>query len=39
MIDYIQSLMLGVEIVFISAYAIYWGKYFEDSYLQTAYHK
>ena len=39
MIDYIQSLMLGDEIVFISAYAIYWGKYSEDSYLQTAYHK
>lgn len=39
MIDYIQSLMLGDEIVSISAYAIYWGKYSEDSYLQTAYHK
>ncbi|HFI0687337.1 TPA: DUF1697 domain-containing protein [Streptococcus suis] len=39
MVDYIQSLHLGDEVLHFSDYAIYWGKYTENSYLQTAYHK
>lgn len=39
MVDYIQSLHLGAEVLHLSEHAIYWGKYSEISYLQTAYHK
>lgn len=39
MVDYIQSLHLGDEVLHLSEHAIYWGKYSEISYLQTAYHK
>ncbi|MGQ7379600.1 DUF1697 domain-containing protein [Streptococcus suis] len=39
MVDYIQSLHLGDEVLHLSEHAIYWGKYSESSYLQTAYHK
>ena len=39
MVDYIQSLHLGDEVLHLSEHAIYWGKYTEGSYLQTAYHK
>lgn len=38
-VDYIQSLHLGDEVLHFSEHAIYWGKYSESSYLQTAYHK
>ncbi|NQN49235.1 DUF1697 domain-containing protein [Streptococcus suis] len=39
MVDYIQSLHLGDEVLHLSKHAIYWGKYSKSSYLQTAYHK
>ncbi|HFI0271435.1 TPA: DUF1697 domain-containing protein [Streptococcus suis] len=39
MVDYIQSLHLGDEVLHFSDYAIYWGKYTENSYLRTAYLK
>ncbi|CYU97049.1 DUF1697 domain-containing protein [Streptococcus suis] len=39
MVDYIQSLHLGDEVLHLSEHAIYWGKYTEGSYLQTAYHR
>lgn len=37
--EFVASLDLGDEVVHISEYAIYWGKYSEDSFLKTAYHK
>ncbi|HGF1449434.1 TPA: DUF1697 domain-containing protein [Streptococcus suis] len=37
--DWVSQLDLGEEIVHCGQKALYWGKYDENSYLQTAYHK
>ncbi|HFI0043161.1 TPA: DUF1697 domain-containing protein [Streptococcus suis] len=39
LMKYVNSLELGDEVFQITDRAIYWGKYSESSYLQTAYHK
>lgn len=39
LMSYVDSLKLGDEVLHISDRAIYWGKYSESSYQQTAYHK
>ncbi|HEM6310263.1 TPA: DUF1697 domain-containing protein [Streptococcus suis] len=39
LMKYVNSLELGDEVFQITEQAIYWGKYSESSYLQTAYHK
>lgn len=37
--DWVSQLDLGEEIVYFGQTALFWGKYNEQSYLQTAYHK
>lgn len=39
LMKYVNSLELGDEVFQMTDQAIYWGKYSESSYLQTAYHK
>ncbi|HFU3983992.1 TPA: DUF1697 domain-containing protein [Streptococcus suis] len=37
--DWVSQLDLGEEIIYFGQTALFWGKYDEQSYLQTAYHK
>ncbi|MBL1125891.1 DUF1697 domain-containing protein [Streptococcus suis] len=37
--DWVSQLDLGEEVVYFGQTALFWGKYDEQSYLQTAYHK